>query len=188
MSQLSEHCSSPRAEHWCVSSDLHKKAKLIGYFPPKQAALFLSFRVYSVASHLMYTLAKGLFIWTFSRVSVQMMNLQTFQMKGSSRCICRPSSPPSVYPASIFSPTHVRLCFWANANCKTRPKTPTTQPGRTEREVVPGNANCSMIHSEIWIWIIKSQQIVYAVLRVDSGGLQQMRVYCMCLHSIIVVL
>lgn len=102
MSQLAEHCSSPRAKHGCVSSDLQKKARLIEYFPPKQAALFLSFRVYSVASHLMYTLAKGLFVWTFSRVSVQMMNLQTFQIKGSGRCICRPSSPPSVYPTSIF--------------------------------------------------------------------------------------
>lgn len=113
MSQLSEHRSSPRAEHWCVSSDLPKKAKLIEYFPPKQAALFLRFRVYS---HLMYTLAEGLFVWTFSRVSVQMMNLQTFQIKGSSRCISRPPSPPSVYPTSIFSPTRVRLCcFWANS-------------------------------------------------------------------------
>lgn len=152
MSQLSEHCGSPRAEHWCVSSDLQKKARLMEYFPPKQAALFLSFRVYSVASHLMYTLAKGLFVWTFSRVSVQMMNLQTFQIKGSSQCIGRPPSPPSVYPTSIFSPTRVRLwCFWANANCKMRPKTPNSQPGRTEREVVPVDANCSMIHSEIWI-------------------------------------
>lgn len=45
--------------------------KLIEYFPPKTTC-FVSrhCRVYSVASHLMYNLAKGLFGWTFSSVSV----------------------------------------------------------------------------------------------------------------------